>query len=217
VTAVWTDSAVDATSQTTYTFASKAFAIGAADSTKLVIADVEARFGGTTITANSATIGGVAATKVGEARNTGGGNSTMTTRWQASVPSGTTATVSTTYSGAVSRAGVVVGTVLNSNGVAPSGGALATGTGTTSAVSASITVPANGKALISGEINQNGSTPSVTPTNYTTDIASTFIGTALWMSAGHDINAGARTYTITWSVATSPLTTIVASAWTPAP
>jgi lysophospholipase L1-like esterase len=179
VTVAYTDTASDNTAQTTYTWTSKAFAVGTADATRLVVVDVNARFGGTVITANSCTIGGVAATKVDEARNTTGGASTMTTRWQAAVPTGTTATVSTTYSGLVSRAGcVIVYTVVGSNGAAPTGTATANNVGTTTAVSASITVPANGKALISGDINQTGSTPSVTPTNYTTDLASTVVGTS---------------------------------------
>lgn len=215
VTVAYTDTASDNTAQTTYTWAAKNFAIGTADATRLVVVDVNARFGGTVITANSCTIGGVAATKVDEARNVTGGNSTMTTRWQAAVPTGTTATVSTTYSGLVSRAGAVVYTVIGSNGSAPSGAATANNTGTTTAVSASITVPANGNALIGGGINQSGSTPSVTPTNYTTDLASTVVGTSIWQTGGHDNTAGARTYTITWSVGVSATTTIVASAWSP--
>lgn len=215
VTVAFTDNAQDNTAQTTYTWSSKAFAIGTADATRLVVVDVNARFGGTVITANSCTIGGVAATKVDEARNTNGGASTMTTRWQAAVPTGTTATVSTTYSGLVSRAGAIVYTVLGSNGSAPTGTATANNVGTTASVSASITVPANGKALISGEINQGGSTPSVTPTNYTTDLASTLIGSTNWHTGGHDNTTGARTYTITWSVASGPSTTIIASAWSP--
>lgn len=215
VTVAFTDNAQDNTAQTTYTWSAKNFAVGTADATRLVVVDVNARFGGTIITANSCTIGGVSATKVDESRNTNGGASTMTTRWQAAVPTGTTATVSTTYSGLVSRAGAIVYTVLNSNGSAPTGGATANSASTTAAVSASITVPANGKALVSGMINQLGSAPSVTPTNYTTDLASTLIGSTNWHTGGHDNTTGARTYTITWSVASSPGTAMVASAWSP--
>jgi hypothetical protein len=215
VTVAYTDNAVDSTAQTTYTWASKAFAVGTADATRIVVVDVNARFGGTTITANSFTINGVTATKVDEARNTTGGASTMTTRWQAAIPLGTTVTLSATYSGLVSRAGCVVYTVIGSNGAVPTGTATANNVGTTTAVSASITVPANGKALIGGDINQTGTTPSVTATNYTTDLAATLVGTSNWQTGGHDNTTGARTYTITWSVATSAGTTIVASAWSP--
>lgn len=215
VTGAFTDNAQDNTAQTTYTWSSRNFAIGAADSTRLVVVDVDVRIGGTTATANSCTIGGVSATKVDEARSTNGSNITMTTRWQAAVPTGTTATISAVFSTTASRAGVTVYKVLNSNGSAPTGSATAHAVATTAAVSATITVPTNGFALVGGMINQGSSTPSVTPTNYTTDLASTLIGSTNWHTGGHDNNTGSRSYTITWSVASGPSTTIVASGWSP--
>lgn len=215
VTAAFTDSAVDNTAQTTYTWSSKAFAIGPADATRLVAADIDYRIGGTAITLNSVTIGGVAATKVDEAKNTAGGNTSAVSRWQAAVPTGTTATVSATFSGLTSRAGILVYSVLNSNGSAPTGTATANATTATAGVSASITVPANGKALISGVMLTAGSSPSTTTTNFTTDNGPTLIGSSLWQLGGHDTKTGAQTYTINWSPTTSPTTAMVASAWSP--
>lgn len=218
ITIAQTDHAEDNTAQTTYTYSAKAFAIGTADATRLVVADITWRVAGTTTTASSVTIGGIAATNIGEARNTGGSNLTVTTRWQAAVPTGTTATVSAVFSGALSRSGIVVYTVIGSNGTVPTSGAstLATATASTGAPSTSaITVPANGGAIVGGGVNSTTLPSSITPTNYTTDLALTTVGTSLYDSGGHDTTSGSRTYTMTWAGTTTPFATMIASAWGP--
>lgn len=214
----FTDNAQDNTGQTTYTWSSRNFAVGSADSTRLVVAVVASRGGAATPTLNSVTIGGVSATSVVEGRNVVASTSVdLTSIWQAAVPSGTTATVSAVFSGAMVRAGCAVFSVLGSNGTAPSGGAIASDS-TNNASTGTITVPSGGGAIIAGCANTNVGTSNVTPTNWTADTATTpaiLIGSTLQYIVGHDTNTGSRAYTITWSSITSPQSAGAFAAWSP--
>lgn len=213
-----TDNAEDATSQTTYTWAGRNFAIGPADSTRLICADITARQAGTAGALTGVTIGGVVAAKIDESPNTNTSNLTITSRWQAAVPFGTTATVSATFNSAMLRAACVVHSILGSNGVAPSGSATAnfSGTSASNIATGTITVPSGGGSIIAGAVTTvTGGVPTITPTNYTTDLGATAWGISYY-SAGKDIgNYGSRTYTMTWGGTTATITTGVFSAWAP--
>src|SRR5690242_4037919 len=71
--------------------------IGAADSNRVVVVAIGARDNTTTV--SSVTIAGVSATQVSGAAGASGG-SILTDIWYASVPTGTTATVTIVYTGA---------------------------------------------------------------------------------------------------------------------
>jgi len=200
-----TDNAEDNTGQTTYTWSSRNFAIGSADSTRLVVAAIGSRGGAATPTVSSVTIGGVAATAVVEGRNVIASTSVdLISLWQAAVPSGTTATVSATFSGAMVRAGCVVFSVLGSNGAAPSGGAIAHDD-TNNDSTGTITVPSGGGSIIGG-VNNTGTANVIGTTNWTADTAVTpaiLIGSSFQYVAGHDTaHSGSTAYTIVWNAGT---------------
>ncbi len=202
--AIYVDHAEDNSAQTTETFSGKAFPIGAPAAGRKVVATLTVRFTGSA-TINSVTIGGVAATKVSEAITTPGMAVSM---WEAVVPTGNTATISAVYSAASTRSGVMVHTVTGSNGVTPSGGAVAQSYDTTTPLTGdvSLTVLTNGTALIVGGYAQ-GATSSViaTATNFTRNVSAIDIGGQFaWHTAGVDRTAGARAYTITYSTTSSP-------------
>jgi hypothetical protein len=97
--------AQDETDLTTYTFSSQN--IGAAASNRLVICAFYWKGDGTGRTLSSATIGGVSAAIVDQASDTAGTvNPPGVAIFQAPVPTGTTATIAATLSGAAIRAGV---------------------------------------------------------------------------------------------------------------
>lgn len=87
----------DASGLTTYTFASQNFGTASAD--RYLVAYFAHRAVSAGITGSSATIGGVAATKLTTVTN-GNGCSEL---WGAAVPTGTSGTTSITWSGAVAR------------------------------------------------------------------------------------------------------------------
>lgn len=203
----FTDHAEDTTTQTTYTWSSKAFAIGTANATRLVGAAISAR-SAVAPTVSSVTIGGVSATKVVEC--VVGTPENVTSMWQAAVPTGTTATISATFSLAAVRAGIAVYSVLGSNGVAPSGAAIATST--LGAPSASITVPSGGGSIISSVAVVAGAT--VTATNFTIDLNSTSLTSNTFYMAGSDTaHSGSTTYTVNWTAGGAPCATF--AAWSP--
>jgi len=211
-----TDNAEDNTGQTTYTWSSRNFAIGTADSTRLVVVAIGSRGGAATPTVSSVTIGGVSATAVVEGRNVIASTSVdLISLWQAAVPSGTTATVSATFSGAMVRAGCIVFSVLGSNGVAPSGGAVAHDD-TNNDSTGTITVPSGGGSIIGG-VNNTGTANVIGTTNWTADTAVTpaiLIGSSLQYVAGHDTShSGSTAYTIVWNAGTQDAGAF--AAWSP--
>src|SRR6185312_6261578 len=144
-----TDFASDTTTQTTYNFSSRNFAIGSADPSRLVVVVVAARQAGTVGAASGVLINGSAASLVvsgANSANPAGATSTLDI-YQLAVPTGTTATVSVTYPSAMLRAGCAVYSVLGSNGIVPSGGAIATSI-TVNPVIGTITVPVGGGTIL---------------------------------------------------------------------
>ena len=189
-----TDFASDTTTQTTYNFSARNFAIGSADPSRLVVVVVGARQAGTVGAASGVLINGSTASLVvsgADSTAPSGATSTLDI-YQLAVPTGTTATVAVTYPSAMLRAGCAVYSILGSNGVVPSGAAIATSL-TTVNPSASITVPTGGGTILGAAISAAG---SATPTNYTQD-QSVAVST-LWFVAGHDTaHSGSTSYTVT--------------------
>lgn len=130
----------DALSAATHTFTD--FAIGPASAGRIVTFSFSDRAGGT-VTHDSATIGGISATKLLDAFNNAGGNTTRTTLWAAVVPTGTTATIVINMSAAGNRCGGGVWTMTGAPSITPA----FSGTSVANSPTASINVPANGGAL----------------------------------------------------------------------
>lgn len=98
--------AVDAANVSTYTFTDMDF--GAADAARYIIAAIAWRSAGTANDIDTVTIGGVTATLIQEARNTGGGNLSACDLYIAPVPSGTSGDVVISTTTAAVRLGVAV-------------------------------------------------------------------------------------------------------------
>jgi hypothetical protein len=113
------------------------------------------------------------------------------------------------------RAACAVHSVIGSSGEVPQTVNTSNFTDATTGVTAtgSLIVPANGAALIGTALAVvASSTPTVAPTNYTTDL----IGTALGISAystGEDSTYGLRSYTSVWSGNTPQSAAGVYAAW----
>ncbi len=113
-----TDFASDTTTQTTYNFSARNFAIGSADPSRLVVVVVGARQAGTVGAASGVLINGSAASLVvsGADSTAPSGATTTLDIYQLAVSTGTTATVAVTYPSAMLRAGSAVYSILGSNG-----------------------------------------------------------------------------------------------------
>lgn len=105
----------DSTNQTTYTFAGAA--IGAADATRRVV--VAFHWYSTGISISSATIGGVSATIHAQVQSSPGTNGGHCGLLSALVPTGTTATIAVTLSGAATRAEIGVFRAINETVASP--------------------------------------------------------------------------------------------------
>lgn len=208
------DHAEDTTALTTYTWSSRNFAVGAADATRIVVAHIVSRQS-TAITLNSVTIGGIAATKVVGFNDTGS-NGAISELWQAAVPTGTTATVSAVMSAGALRAACAVWSVIGSNGSVPAGGAVTSNSTNGISQAGTITVPSGGGSIIAAGGVWNASGFSMTPTNFTTDLAATVISTTTEYCSGHDSSGttGSRTYTLTYTQTTTHCGALFA-AWGP--
>lgn len=127
----------DATDLTTYSFASAA--IGVADATRRVVVVVHWGESASTRSLSSATIGGVAATIHAQTSGVTRGVAIIS----ALVPTGTTATIALTFSGAMQRAAIGVYRAINETSASPT--ATATDTTFTGAVlDVNVNVPVNG-------------------------------------------------------------------------
>ena len=204
-----TDSAVDATSQSTYTFGSKNFLIGPANSNRRIFVGCSSRFGTTGATANSLTIGGVSATKADEVIDVSGGAESITTVWTALVPSGNTAAISAVYSTTMLRAGCDVYSAVGTS-AAPIVGQVAHNSiaGNAPATSA-ITIPAHGGTLVFAS-GVNGTAPTATYTNMVAITPVTLIGGTMYFTSGATQAAGSKAFTVTWS-ASNPSTIVAVS------
>jgi hypothetical protein len=101
ITAGFTDSSIDATNLTTYTFSSQALGTASADRKIIVGVSTNSTPGRTVSTL---TVGGVSATLV--ARQTSSNGEEMLEMWEAEVPTGTTGDVVVTWSTACDRCGI---------------------------------------------------------------------------------------------------------------
>ena len=212
-----TDNAEDNTGQTTYTWSSRNFAIGPADSTRKIGIVIGSRGGAATPTVSSVTVNGsISAAPVVEGRNVIASTSVdLVSIWDAPVPTGTTATISVTFTGAMVRAGCAVFSILGSNGVTPSGGAVAHDD-TNNDSTGTITVPVGGGSIIGG-VNNTGTANVIGTTNWTADTAVTpaiLIGSSLQYVVGHDTShSGSTAYTIVWNAGTQDAGAF--AAWSP--
>jgi hypothetical protein len=137
-TIAFTDHAVDATNQTTYTFTNRAVSTAAANRKVVVAASAGS---GSNPTVSSMTIGGIAASLVTGAKI--GNVAEAVEFWQADVPTGTTATIAVTWSGGLSSCGIQVFAVYGAS-------AAATDTDTNSSANptvVAIDVPAGGVCM----------------------------------------------------------------------
>jgi hypothetical protein len=186
----------DTSSQTSYTF--NTTAIGSADASRLVVIAAASRQAGSVGAASGVTVNGNAATLVVSGASTGTTNTVDI--YQYALATGTTANIVITYPSAMARCGAGIYSVLGSNGVAPSGGAVATSlnnSGSSSVpISGSVTVPSGGGSIILGVIS--GTPISFTETNYTEDYDNAVA--TFQVTTGRDTGtSGSRTYTITQS------------------
>jgi hypothetical protein len=152
VTLSFTDSSVDASNLTTYTFSTQALGTAASDR-RIVVGAGSSSAAGTTV--SSVTVGGIAATQLATA-GTGNGIAAL---WIASVPTGTTGDVVVTFSQAQSRAGIGVWALYGA-----AAAAFDTGTSTADPMTDTLNVPASGAAI--GYFAGNDNT-SATWTNLT--------------------------------------------------
>lgn len=197
----YTDSAVDATSQSTYTWSAKNFLIGTPNAARKVVVGISSRFGTTGATLTSVTIGGVAAIKRGEIIDTTGGAESITSVWEAIVPTGTNATVSAVFSTAMLRAGISVWTVYGTFSTA-SNASTAGLTLTNTAVT-----PSKGGAIIFTSIIA-GSVPTLASTGYVQRQGVTLIAGTMYYASGSSMFQGSQTYTNTYSTG-NPTTGVV--------
>ena len=132
-----TDTAADAADLTTYTFTSRS--IGAAEQSRFIIVGSGQRNSGQTIV--SMTIGGVTASLI--KRQVGASGFNVVELWGAYVPTGTTATISITWSSAIARCAIAVYRAV----YLQSSTAVATYSSTADPMATSINVPDGGVAV----------------------------------------------------------------------
>ena len=131
-----TANAVDSSSATAYTFSGQA--LGAAASDRIIV--VGGFSTNAVQTVSSVTIGGVSATQVVAATNSGGEQCAL---WQAAVPSGTTGDIVWTWSGAEVGMGIGVWRIIGATASAHA----SSGVTGASALSSTLDIPENGVAI----------------------------------------------------------------------
>lgn len=207
VTITQTDATNNDSGATTYNHTGLSFGSAAAD--RIVVACVSGSASSTGRTVSSATIGGVTATEVvftacSDARGVLG-------IYVASVPTGTSGTVSVTWSGSMARSNAIVYAMYG----AGSGTAHDTVSNSSSPTSSgTIDIPADG-GLIGFSYDQNNTSHTCTWTGVTEDIDAQLQSSGRNHSAGHaDEMAGetGRTLQAAW---TGGDTGLVGASWSP--
>lgn len=208
--AVWTDSAIDVTAATTFNFSAKAFSFSTAAAGRQIVVAINApRVGGTGGTISSVTIGGVAASLVVGINNTSDGNTSRTEMWVATVPSGTTGTISVTVnSGGAAR--VTVYALYNASTSVPTGTAI--GSSTASNGTDTLDIVANGVA-IAASIDAIGTT-STAWTGLTEDL-DTVLSSGGVTSASAEFATAQSGLTITATNTAPAVPAFVCAAWPP--
>lgn len=159
----------------------------------------------------SMTIGGISATRRQRATLAGGGSTTLGSDiWTATVPTGTSGTVTATPSSSFGVISMAVASVYNAATEAGTSGTGVTGTGTTN-VGASLVIPTNGVGLGNAFCNAGGGT-SISWTNLTAALNSNWTGSAVHGFATSN-SSGTATRTETCNVAGNQMLTV--NAWGP--
>jgi hypothetical protein len=202
VTVSFTDSSVDGTDLTTYTFSTQALGTASSDR-KIVVGTGTVTGGGATV--SSITIAGIAATRVEQQANGQG----IAELWQASVPTGTTGDIVVVFSGGVSRAGIGVWAVYNATT-----SAFDTGKSTADPLTDTINVPSKG-ICIGFAITNDGT--SMTWTNLTEEFDEAEESTIRHSGASLTSENGSSGLTVTATSSTAPNgQCLVLASWGPA-
>lgn len=148
-----TASATDGTDLTTYTFSAQS--IGVAESNRFIVVGAAARATANGRTISSVTIGGNSATQIVAVSADDGGNSRAAGLFGLVVPTGTTADIVVTFSGAMTRAGVGIWRIMGLR----SATAKDTQTDTTSpTLSWTLDIPVGGVGIGVAFMNNNAGT-----------------------------------------------------------
>lgn len=212
-----TDNATDTTGTTTITFGGKNFAIGAADSTRLIAACFASRDSVSThiATAGGVVIGGVTATSAVTLIHPSGSADAVEI-WYAAVPTGTTATVSITFTAANQRSGIQLYSIISPGVISPATGSGSAASGTVSSASPVI-IPSGGAAVgVAISLAGGPATPTGSPAGFTNIDLNSNIAGAQEIWALHS-NAGALTgsQTLSTTIASSGTLAAAFAAWGP--
>ena len=164
-TVVFTDSSVDGTDGTVFTFTTQS--IGTAASNRKIVVSVSMAAAGAGRSVSTLTVGGISATLL--VADTSSGGTEQTELWQADVPTGTTATIVVTWTGgSVARTGIGVWAVYNAASSASDTGNR--DSGAAQDMTLNITIPAGGVAISAAG---SGTSATYTWTNLTEDFDET--------------------------------------------
>lgn len=188
----FTDSAVDAVDRQIYTFAGQSLGVEAAD--RVIVVGVGGRAAAQQ-TISSVTIGGNAASSIVSVA-TGNSNAAL---YALAVPTGTTADIVVTFSGAVVRCGIVVWAMTGVSATAAD-----TGSSTSDPATDTLIVPTDGIAIGYGFSTHGSATLTATWTNLTEDVDELVENLNAQTGASASIPAGGATaLTCDWSQAPS--------------
>ncbi len=157
LTVTFTDSSVDTSNSTAYTFSSQA--IGAAGSDRTIVVATNGEGGGASRYVSTLTIGGVSATKIVSSLSEN--LYWPCEMWKAVVPTGTTADIIVTWDSNMSECGLGVWDVRNMGGV------FSSGTDSTDPGNTTLWIPAGGVGI--GSMKSGGGVASYTWTGLTKD------------------------------------------------
>jgi hypothetical protein len=170
--------------------------IGTADPTRIVVVALD-HGPNSGVSVTSVTIGGVTATQAPSADS--GGSGVRSDIWYLAVPTGTTANIVVTAA-TETRCALGVYSVVG----ATAHFSVAIGNFTASSVTtlsaSAVTVPAGGGAIVI--VSTHNATETITPSNYTADVAGLVVGTST-TSFGHDTShTGSTVYGASWGTST---------------
>lgn len=197
----------DLTAQTTYTFTSQAF--GAVDPNRQIILAIFGRNPSVGSSVISATIGGVSAA-LAFAGATGDNGAGISEIWVASVPTGTSGTVTVTFSGSCLRAGISIYRLVGATAHATAGAGVTNAN--VPAQGVTITIPTGGATVAvsgSGVTATDGTT-----TNQTQDVH-TLLATTLFQTANNTTGSGSTILTFTYNATQVAFANVAAAAFGP--
>lgn len=206
----WTASAIDTGGGTTVNYGT--LSIGVADTNRIVAVAIGDRNSGGSATVTGVSIGGNAATQAPSAAS-GGTKIVHADIWYLAVPTGTTATISVTYSASATRSGVDIYRIITTT-PAPSTGIGANDSSNTISTGA-FTTPAGGAAICIFVQQNPTSGNDITWTNATKDHTDSLIGSFTTVGSAKVSAAGSASVTGAISGATVSDIAISAAAWGP--